>query len=230
VRGLLPLVDHPEGLDGVYGADVIEEARDPLFAPLFVSDIMGRLPASGAWIYVQDSTRHRVGLTPVVNPDTISDAFKLAKGMPVQLTGSDNEDPYLHKKAPDFRTQMLNGKFFELDALKGQKIILTFYTNSQESKDISKLIAEAQKRPEFSGVLFYSLLMMSRAEAMKFFKQTGQQSEILLESPAGIAGLYSSRDRPRVFYIGRDENVDYYSMLGDEPALIARNLTKAVGG
>src|SRR6185312_8008827 len=98
VRPVASLVDHPEGLNGVYGTDVSD--TDPLGTKLDLEQVRATLPVPGAWIVVRDKAGVVLGETPVLTAANIHKAFQMAAGAAVKFL--DSEDPYLDKEAPQF--------------------------------------------------------------------------------------------------------------------------------
>ncbi|MDQ2731439.1 MAG: peroxiredoxin family protein [Armatimonadota bacterium] len=229
VRPIVSLVDHPEGLNGVYGMDVT--SSDKLALPLRFNELMEGQPISGAWLVALDGIGHVIGSTPVMTKPMVDLAFQMAQGKPVQFPGS--EDPYLGKVAPDFSTTTQSGKPFNLSAMKGHKLVVTFYCGCDRCREMSNNLAVAQKTPALKGIPFFSVTHMLPARSKEFFGQTGELSTPLNEVAAagkGIAARYDSKTCPRVWYIGADGRVQYYSRLGENPNIVISDLVNAASG
>jgi peroxiredoxin len=225
VRPLLPLVDHPEGLDGVYGWDATSGDRDT--RALNLASITASLPANGSWLVVLDKYGHQIGLTALLNKDTINKAFEMARGLPVQFT--DTIDPYINKPAPDFTTTTQDGnKPFTLSKQKGQKILLLFYCGCSKCQALGRVLGPAERSTIFNGVHVYVVTHMTPFHAKEFARQTGQTYMSLNETKAGIAGLYDSRTCPRVWFIGTDGRVRFYSRLAEDPMSVMGALATAL--
>jgi hypothetical protein len=85
VRPLVPLVDYPQGLDGVYGMDVT--STDHLAGPLQYGQLMTGQSISAAWLVVVDGQGRQLGSTPELTPKTIALAFRMARGEKVFFPG-----------------------------------------------------------------------------------------------------------------------------------------------
>lgn len=226
VRPILPLVDHPEGLNGVYGMDVTN--TDKLKLQLRYNELMQGQPVAGAWIVALDGLGHLLGSTPILTKPMVDMAFQMAQGKPVHFP--DSEDPYMGKAAPDFSTTTQGGKPFKLSAMRGHKVVLTFYCGCDRCREMSDDLAAAQKTPALKGVPFFAVTHMLPARAKQFFGQTGEVSTALNEVPEankGIAAKYDSKTCPRVWYIGPDGRVQYYSRLGENASIVVSDLVHA---
>ena len=224
VRPVVSLVDHPEGVQGVYGMDVANS--DAIGIPLHIENLARSLPTRGAWIVVLDRYGRKTGATPIISPDTVRQAFALAQGKRTDLEGSD--DPYLNHDAPDFTTTSQGGVPFHLSAQKGRKVLLTFYCGCDYCRRMAMALAAEQKEPEFKGVQTYAVTHMTNFRAMQFSTETGQKftpiNEMRQGDGHGIAEMYNSVVCPRVWYIGADGKVKYYSRERQDAGEVIRGL------
>ncbi|HET6385690.1 MAG TPA: redoxin domain-containing protein [Armatimonadota bacterium] len=220
VRPVIDLVDHPEGVRGVYGMDVADS--DALAMKLNVESLRQSLPTGGAWLIALDRDSRKLGATPLITPATVQESFELAEGQKVTLDGSD--DPYLNKPAPDFTIPVQGGGTFHLAAQKGHKILFTFYCGCDYCKAMARELAVIQRNPEFKDVKVYGITHMTPFAVQNFKNLTGQPFIALDENHESTAMLYNSVTCPRVWYVGPDGKVKYYSRLREDPAVVGKAL------
>lgn len=210
----------------VYGMDVL--TADPLFRQIQAAKILGTLPAPGAWLVVLDKTGRQLGSTPIVNRNTIAAAFQLARGKKLARPLGEDADPWVNQPAPDFTTKTSDGRPFKLSAMKGHKLVLTFYCGCSKCEGMAAMLAALQATPAFKDVQFYNVTHMTARRSGEFSRQTGQKYVTLTETAHGIARLYDSITCPRVWYISPDGIVRYDSYTGEDPADVKTALEKAI--
>ncbi|MCA1596331.1 MAG: peroxiredoxin family protein, partial [Chloroflexi bacterium] len=206
VKDYIALVDHPEGLQGVYGMDVA--SSDALAIKIHFQELMASRPVPGAWLVVLDKFGHPLVSTPLLSKKNIENAFRKASGQSVQLDGA--SDAYLDLPAPDFTTKTQDGKPFTLSALKGKRVILTFYCGCNYCEAMASALGALQHDPRYQDIQWYSVTHMSPNRAFVFMKAQGQHFTALNEIPESIAHEYDSLVCPRVWYIAPDGKVRYY--------------------
>ena len=77
-RPIVPLVDHPEGVHGVYGMDVT--SSDANAKLLRYQDLSTSLSPPGAYLVVVDRLGHPIANTPVLTKVTVQQAFEIGEG------------------------------------------------------------------------------------------------------------------------------------------------------
>ena len=226
VKDYVLMVDHPEGLDGVYGMDVA--STDALAIKLRFQELMGTRPLPGAWLMVIDKFGHPITSTPILSKSNIDRAFQKAKGVPVSLDGA--TDPFLDQPAPDFTTKTQAGKPFTLSALKGNRVILIFYCGCMYCQAMASQLAKVEQDPKFKDVKWYGVTHMTPGRTKAFMTDEGQPFVGLNETTDGIAKQYDSLTCPRVWYIAPDGMVRYYSYTRESPSEVVPSLEAAMSG
>ncbi len=119
-------------------------------------------------------------------------------------------------RAPDFRLQAPDGRFFSLSDFRG-KVVMVHFWATWCPPCVDELPTLARLYPQFSGKDFEMLAVSvdeGGANAVtSFMRQNNLDVPVLLDSDRSIAGLYGTYKFPETYIIDR-QGVVRYKVIG----------------
>jgi thiol-disulfide isomerase/thioredoxin len=141
----------------------------------------------------------------------------------------DTKPPLAGKPAPALRVQSLDGKTYDLSALKGKVVLLDFWTTwcapcRAEMSDLDKL----QKEYSADDLVLLGVDAGEEREVVeKYLKSTGVAHPIAIPTDAGVFSDFQVRAFPTHVLIGRDGVVVDYQIGNNGPDALRGLLAKA---
>ena len=136
----------------------------------------------------------------------------------------------LDKAAPAFALQTLEGERVSLDELRGQPVLLNFWSTwCGPCVAEHRLIQQVQQIYALRGVHFYSILYEDTVEkAHEFIKQYGPAAPILLDPDLRTAIDYGVAGVPETFFIDTEGRVVFKHVGVLTPQLIHEKLAQLI--
>lgn len=161
--------------------------------------------------------------------ESLEDYFQSMSAQPQQ-------HPLLGRAAPDFTTEDVDGKKFELASQRGKVVVLDFWaTWCGPCVEAMPVISEVAGEMAEQGVVVFAVNVGEGAEEIKPFLSRLQLGLPVLLDPEGkIAGAYAATAIPQTVLIGKDGLVEavQVGIAGPEPfrAKLSEQLKALVAG